>query len=657
LTEGATELLYVRIFYFFGRIFVSQSTLRAAIVLSAIAATGFSQTLSTNTLNGNYFVRHIEFTTDGSDNVTDARSILGTIAFNGAGNYSFSGQQVIGTGFAAPFNTSGTYAVTAAGFVTLTNPQSSTLTVNARYGTEAVIGSSTEGAGTTFDLFVAIPARAANATPPYNDQTLAVNYHMIDYELTNASSPGIRVSGMAAEFTGAGGIDTFAPLGHAASVNSGATLNTEQFTGTYTVNPDGTGTIAFAPVAGTTTASNLLLAGATRNLYVSATGNMFLGATPGAHDILIGVQNAVADKIAFSGRYWLAGLGVGSDAVISASVAPSTVVISERTNGLLPIAPGLPDLVTETVNSPWGVVTNGYGDGCGCGIGSAGNVVGAFDSFVLLGNGGTLVVVNPGVDPLGTAHPGNFQIYVGEQIPTLTGTGVWVNPQGIVSSATYAPVGDGISPGQFISIYGSGLAGQTVTATTLPFPKSLGQVSVSINGTDAPLYYVSSGLIICIVPYELTGTSATIVVTNNLTPSNSVTVAAAPFAPGILAANELGYGDGTITHLDNTLVGSASPAKVGETVQMYVVGLGALTTPVTDGNGFTGVDNAVVQPVVFINSVPAAVAYWGLTEDAGLYQIDVTIPPGTPSGEQYVAVASSGGKVGVLTQTITVAVQ
>lgn len=548
----------------------------------------------------------------------------------------------------APFNASGTYSVTPAGFVTLTNPQNSTLNINARYGTEAVIGSSTEGAGATFDLFVAIPARSGTAVPFYNDQTLTVNYHMIDYELTNASSAGIRVSGMAAQFNGAGTIDTFLPLGHAAAVNNGATLNSEEFTGGYTVNNDGTGTIAFTPVVGTSTPANQLLGSATRNLYVSSTGNMFLAATPGAHDIMIGVQNAAVDKIAFSGRYWLAGLGAASDAMVSASVAPSTVVITERSNSLLPFAPGLPDLITETVNSPWGAVTNGFGGG---------NVVGAFQSFVLLGNDGTLVVFNPGVDPLGNAHPGNYQIYVGEQIPNLTGSGVWVNPQGIVSSATYAPVGDSIAPGQFISIYGSGLAAQTVTASSLPFPKSLGQVSVSINGTEAPLYYVSSGLIICIVPYELTGTSATIVVTNNTTQSNTVTVAAVPFAPGILAANELGYGDGTITHLDNTLVNSASPAKVGETVQLYVVGLGALTTPVTDGNGFTGVDNAVVQPVVFINSVPAAIVYWGLTEDAGLYQIDVTIPPGTPSGEQYVAIASSNGQVGVLTQTITVAVQ
>jgi uncharacterized protein (TIGR03437 family) len=635
---------------------VSQSILQTAIIMSAIAATGFSQTLNTSTLNGNYFVRQIEFTTDGSGNVTDARSILGTIAFNGSGRYSFSGQQVVGTGAATPFNTSGTYAVTAAGFVTLTNPQNSTLSVNARYGAEAVIGSSTEGAGNTFDLFVAIPARAANATPFYNDQTLAVNYHMIDYELTNASTSQIRVSGMAADFNGFGGIDRFLPLGHAANVNSGAALTTEQFRGGYTVNNDGTGTIGFAPDPGTTTASNQLLSGVTRNLYISSTGNMFLAASANAHDILIGVQNAAVDKIAFSGRYWLAGLGVGSNAVVSASVAASTVIISERTNSLLPIAPGLPDLATETVNSPWGPVTSGY-DGGGFGVGSAGNVVGAFESFVLLGNDGTLVVFNPGIDPLGNPHPGNFQIYVGEQIPTLTGPGVWVNPQGIVSSATYAPVGDSIAPGEFISIYGSGLAGQTLTATTLPFPKSLGQVSVSINGTQAPVYYVSSGLIICIVPYELTGTSATIKVTNNTTESNAVTVGAAPFAPGILADNELGFGDGAITHLDNTLVNAASPARVGETVQLYAIGLGALTTPVTDGNGFTGIDNAVVEPVVFINSVPAAVAYWGLTEDAGLYQIDVTIPPGTPSGEQSIAVASSSGKAGVLTQTATVAVQ
>lgn len=109
-------------------------------------------------LNGIYYVRHIQFTTDSSNNVTDARSITGSMTFDGMGNYSFSGQQVIGTGAAANYSVNGTYSMQPTGALTLTNPQTATATVNARFGVEAVVGSSTEVSTNTFDFFVAIPA-------------------------------------------------------------------------------------------------------------------------------------------------------------------------------------------------------------------------------------------------------------------------------------------------------------------------------------------------------------------------------------------------------------------------------------------------------------------------------------------------------------------
>jgi uncharacterized protein (TIGR03437 family) len=180
---------------------------------------------------------------------------------------------------------------------------------------------------------------------------------------------------------------------------------------------------------------------------------------------------------------------------------------------------------------------------------------------------------------------------------------------------------------------------------------------VAINGVAAPVYYVSSGEIICIVPYELTGTTATIMVTSGQTPSNSVTVGLAPTSPGVFSANDSGYGDGAITHVNNTSVNSNNPAQPLETVQMYVSGLGALSAPVVDGNGAVGVDDAATKPQVIINNQQASVGYWGLTVDAGLYQINFTIPAGTPNGEQSIVVFMPNGATGASTQTITIAVQ
>ena len=132
---------------------------------------------------------------------------------------------------------------------------------------------------------------------------------------------------------------------------------------------------------------------------------------------------------------------------------------------------------------------------------------------------------------------------------------------------------------------------------------------------------------------------------------------AQPASPGIFSANDSGYGDGAITHVSNASVNSNNPAQPSETVQMYVSGLGALSTPVTDGNGAVGIDDAVTKPQVYINGEQASVGYWGLTVDAGLYQINFTVPADTPNGEQSVIVFIPNGATGALTQTVTIAVQ
>ena len=187
------------------------------------------------------------------------------------------------------------------------------------------------------------------------------------------------------------------------------------------------------------------------------------------------------------------------------------------------------------------------------------------------------MAVTPGVDSSGNASGASaFSILVGEQIPTITGPGVFVNPQGIVNAATYAPVGDNIAPGEFITIFGSGLAAGSATAGSLPFPTSLGGVSVSIGGIPAPIYHVEPGQAICIVPCEIpvqsTPASTAIVVTNNQTQSNSVSVPVVAAVPGMFSANELGYGDGAITHADNTLVNeksaTAAPTASGRLREM-----------------------------------------------------------------------------------------
>src|SRR5579864_8490069 len=139
---------------------------RGAGLLTVFLAAGLaeSQTINNQTLKGKYFFRQVSLGTDAGGNLTDPRSILGTMTFDSAGNYAVVGQMVIGNTAATSTNINGTYSVDPAGFVKLASPLRAGETINARYGPEAIVGSSTESPSTSYDIFIAIPAPTAPAS-------------------------------------------------------------------------------------------------------------------------------------------------------------------------------------------------------------------------------------------------------------------------------------------------------------------------------------------------------------------------------------------------------------------------------------------------------------------------------------------------------------
>jgi uncharacterized protein (TIGR03437 family) len=599
-----------------------------------VASFASAAVLSASSLSGKYFVRHVEFTTDSSNNVTDARSIIGTINFDGSGTYSFAGQQVVGTGVASSYTASGTYTVNPGGFVTMTNPQKNTYSINARFGVEAVIGSSTEAAGNTFDLFVAIPAPTATQT----NGSAASGWAAADFELTGASTAQVRNSLVSASLDGSGNIASLTLNGHAANFNKGNVVNQAVTGGSYSVTGDGSGSIAF-PVPAGVTGAGAMLSAAARTLYISNSGNIILAGTAGAHDIFVAVRNATsAVNLTTGQRFWNTGLRVDSSGSADSYAGSSTVIVTD--NSFIATR-----RLHETGNAAFNMTAASIYTLAADGTGSAG------PAGIAIGQGGSLVGANIG-NPL---DPTGYEIGVGVAIPSVSGTGVFVNPQAIVNAASNAPAGDAIAPGEFIAIYGSGLAAATAVANALPFPTSLGGVTVSINGALAPVYFVSSGQIDCIVPYGVTGQSAAITVTSNNAASNSVSVSLAKTAPGVFTVDTSGTGDGAIEHGDGTLVNAASPAKKGEMVVMFVSGLGGLTTPVTDGSGASGANNATTQLTVYVAGIPStSVTYQGLTVEAGLYQINFQVPANlTFTGELPVAIQTPEA----FTDSVNMAVQ
>src|SRR5476649_2199141 len=119
---------------------------RGWALLAGLLAAGClsAQTLSNQSLSGKYFFRHVSLGTDGVSpgNLTDARSLMGTITFDGSGRYGFTGQQVVGNNAATPQTGTGVYSVDPGGFVVLDSTIRPGAHVNARFGPEALIGSS-----------------------------------------------------------------------------------------------------------------------------------------------------------------------------------------------------------------------------------------------------------------------------------------------------------------------------------------------------------------------------------------------------------------------------------------------------------------------------------------------------------------------------------
>jgi hypothetical protein len=229
----------------------------AAFLISAGVLTG--QTYNNQTLSGNYYFRHLLFSTDAAENITDIRSLWGTIAFNGNGVYSFSGHSGVGSAPPVAASGGGTYSVTAAGVVTLTNPQITTLTLNARWSeispNEAMLaGSSTEAAANTFDLFIAVQLAPAPSTP-----SIAGNSYVLSTLAFPAGAASmVRSALIDIQPNGFNGLGNISATGHAANISGGLPTTQSISGGSYTLLSGGTGAANFPVQPGMDAATQLV---------------------------------------------------------------------------------------------------------------------------------------------------------------------------------------------------------------------------------------------------------------------------------------------------------------------------------------------------------------------------------------------------------------
>ncbi|MBZ5600755.1 MAG: hypothetical protein LAO79_00445 [Acidobacteriia bacterium] len=602
-------------------------------IIAALGMAASAQVSDNASLSGKYYFRHVLLITDGTANITDTRTGFGTLVFDGKGGFSIAGQQLVGGSAPANLTGSGIYSVKPGGFVTMTNPQRSGATLNARLGTGALVGSSTEAGNTVFDLFLAIPApsQATSAT------TMNSPYWISTLEFPNGGAANIRNTNFKLTANGAGSFAESTVTGQAANLQNKLQSQTVGPI-TYTLAGDGTGTLTF-PLAQGLDATTQLLAGQ-KNIYVAQDGSSFIGgsAAGGGHGLVVGVRAFAngATNASWNGFFFAAGMRYdvaqpGFAARLSAisgsvhAVGDGNSAWSRRTrqsDGVLDAAP----LITYSLGA----------DGSGALTSTTGRVALASTKNVFS---------TTGVDVTDSL---SYELYFGAAMPAQSGSGVFLNPQGIYNSGSFSPPGYPVAPGTFVTLFGTGFGSQTATTTAFPVKTQLAGVQVTVNSTPAPVYSVVGGaspLITAIVPYEVTGSSATFQVIVNGTKSNAVDVPLAPTAPGVFSVPPNGISDAAVRHADGTIVNSDSPATRGEYVAVYLAGLGAVNPSVSDGQAtptntlykMTGPVNVYVGGQLVQN-----VAFSGLTPTlAGLYQLNIQIPVTIGSGAQSLAVQTA----------------
>ena len=128
-------------------------------------------------------------------------------------------------------------------------------------------------------------------------------------------------------------------------------------------------------------------------------------------------------------------------------------------------------------------------------------------------------------------------------------------------------------------------------------------------------------------------------------------------SPGIFTASENGIGDGAIRHADFSLVTASHPAVAGETILVYVTGLGTVTPAPSDGEAAPGTPLTTVDHTAYvgIDGVYVMPTFEGLAPGfAGLYQMNVVVPKTTNSGEVSLSIVVPG-VAGAFSATIPVA--
>jgi len=240
------------------------------------------------------------------------------------------------------------------------------------------------------------------------------------------------------------------------------------------------------------------------------------------------------------------------------------------------------------------------------------------------------------------SNAANSSVTVPVQLTLAAQTPPVATSSGLIANDTQG--GGALAQGDVVSMFGDQFTyGDPQNAAGLPLLTNLGGVQVFVNKQLAPLYYVSPTQINFEVPIDASLGDGTVQVVRSGQTGNLAYINIKSLVPNFLLLNGGPYA--IMTTATNDLTGIPShPVKAGDAVVIYTIGLGPTSPSVPSGTASPAPPNTLAQvtsasQVCFGAQTPffqppcATPFFVGLSPGfVGLYQINVVIPQGVPSG-------------------------
>jgi uncharacterized protein (TIGR03437 family) len=253
------------------------------------------------------------------------------------------------------------------------------------------------------------------------------------------------------------------------------------------------------------------------------------------------------------------------------------------------------------------------------------------------------------IAPNSSASPRTGAIAIGGYTFSVSQTGTGQPGQPLINAVLNVDYSPTIAAGSWIVIEGSNLATATGDWSNAVvngvLPTSLNNVSVSVNGKPAYLYYVSPTQINAQSPDDSTIGPVSVVVTSNAVPSTALTVPMNQVSPALFLWPQSYV---VATHLDYSIAAAnglfagvvTQPVQPGETIILWGTGLG----PGGQAGSVPQLSYTISEPVTVHFGTVATSSSSVATgaNEVSVDQIAVNVPAGLATGDYPIGIEMGG---------------